>query len=1064
MVMILDPFLSKFSEFLVQMVQNEVGMLLGIPGQIEKLRDTIRDIQCILADAEMKKSKSSAIERWLMQLKDVMYDADDIIDLCQIKAKERLAGSSSHSSSNARCGCPLLSCFRNPIFAHKIGSKIKDINSRLDGIAKRKTELGLIESPISSGPSNPVQRVDSVIIRETDPSILLAGIVGEKIEEDTELLVNWLTKEETTELLPVATILGMGGIGKTTLAKMIINDPRIVEEFQLKIWVCISKEVKAIEVLKCVIREAGGEPGAVERRSELVPLLERTIQKKKFLLVLDDVWIESRTVWDNLLCAPMSRGAYGSRLLVTTRDERVANAMRTSKLHRVDKLSEMDGWSLLIKQVAPNGVESDIQDLMEIGMQIVKKCDGLPLAIKSIGGVLCTKGNTRGNWLAILESNVWSMDGLPGDVHRAFYLSYEDLPSPLKRCFISFSLFPEDTMFSSTELIYLWLAEGYLQDKVDFWELGLLYYKELLLRNFLEDTKKYHDQAGCKMHDLLWSFTRQLGKDENCILGNGQVLSKFDSTLKLRRLSIEGDVVNIEIIKKKKGLRTLLLRAKPEFPLDDLCKTVSKLRILDIGGSNISCLPDSLFGLVHLRYLDVRQTKLRTIPNAIGNLRNNLVFLNCEGCFELSHIPKSISSLPELRGFNLLDTKVKAIPAGLNNLENLRHLYGFKPYNNNSEGFSSLDGLESLSKLIVLYLDGLEKVSDQNMAKGANLRSKNKLEYLRLGYISMSFEEQLSQTNEKKMTSEEVLNELFPPPFVQDLEIINYYGTCLPNWLNLGAALPNLRHLIIENCACFEGMAPLGQLPNLEYLCIEDAYSVVNIGEEFLLGGIQSKGIIEMGYSAKLAFPKLSELIFIKMANWKVWEWNKRLPAMPKLKKLYIVECPQLRSLPDGLSHHATSLEYLRISKADNLITVENLPSVKEIDVWENRILERISNLRSISYIEISQCPNLKAVENLETLQRIALSDFEMESLPDYLAMTMPQKIRIDCSEELLRKIAKERESGSEWNKFKHIPKVTINSPDGSFSAIYQKTPLSFTTNIRTWNIIPFGNSDSEEI
>ncbi|XP_078149425.1 putative disease resistance protein At1g50180 isoform X2 [Carex rostrata] len=132
MVMILTAFLPKFA-LLVKMVQDEVGMLLGIPGQIKKLGETVRDIQCVLADVERKQSKSSSIERWLMQLKDVMYDADhDIIDLCQIKAKERLAaGSSSHSSSNiSRCGFPLLSCFRNPIFAYEIGSKIKEINFR----------------------------------------------------------------------------------------------------------------------------------------------------------------------------------------------------------------------------------------------------------------------------------------------------------------------------------------------------------------------------------------------------------------------------------------------------------------------------------------------------------------------------------------------------------------------------------------------------------------------------------------------------------------------------------------------------------------------------------------------------------------------------------------------------------------------------------------------------------------------------------------------------------------------------------------------------------------------
>ncbi|KAF3325262.1 disease resistance protein RGA3 [Carex littledalei] len=238
--MILDAFLSKFSEFLVQMVTDEVGMLLGIPGQIEKLGETVRDIQCVLADAESKQSNNRTIERWLMQLKDVMYDADDVIDLCQIKAKERLAGSSSHS----RCGFPLLCCFGNPFFAHEIGSKIKDINSRLEGIAKRRTDLGLTQSPIF--PTHGVRRVDSIISHKTDHLIVVDDIVGEKIEEDTEMLVSWLTEEEkgVRENVCVVSILGMGGIGKSTLAKKIFNDPRIEDEFQLKIWILQPKKSK----------------------------------------------------------------------------------------------------------------------------------------------------------------------------------------------------------------------------------------------------------------------------------------------------------------------------------------------------------------------------------------------------------------------------------------------------------------------------------------------------------------------------------------------------------------------------------------------------------------------------------------------------------------------------------------------------------------------------------------------------------------------------------------------------------------------------------------------------
>ncbi|KAF3325261.1 disease resistance RPP13-like protein 1 [Carex littledalei] len=981
-----------------------------------------------------------------MQLKDVMYDADDVIDLCQIKAKERLAGSSSHS----RCGFPLLSCFGNPFFAHEIGSKIKDINSRLEGIAKRRTDLGLTQSPIF--PTHGVRRVDSIISRKTDPLIVLDDIVGEKIEEDTELLVNWLTEEEkgVRENVLVAAIVGMGGIGKTTLAKTIFNDPRIQEEFQLKIWVCVSKEVKGVELLKCVIREAGEEPANTNERSELVPILERLVQKKKYLLVLDDVWEESRAVWDSLLRAPMSGGAYGSRLLVTTRDERVANGMRAAKLHRVEKLSDKDGWSLLIKQVLPNGIESEIEDHRDIGMQIVEKCDGLPLAIKSIGGVLCTKGNSRENWQAILRSNVWSMDGLPGDVHRAIYLSYEDLPPPLKQCFIFCSLFLEDYEFDREKLIYGWLAEGFLQNKEDFWELGNEYYIELLQRNILEDTHKYSNQTECKMHDILWSFACQLGKNENYLLRGGQAVSRFEGSMKLRRLSIEGNEVNIEVIRKEKGLRTLIY-FEPEIALDDMCKAFSNLRIIDLGScnSNLSSLPDSLCDLVHLRYLDVSNTKLVKIPNSIGNLRN-LVHFSCYGCEELSHVPHSIGNLRELRYLNFKNTKVEAIPMELNNLEKLSHLFGFVPYKNSLEGFSSLDGLELLSKLIGLSLGGLERVSDRNIAERANLRSKNQLLGLFLRYTSLSSAEQLSQTDEKKISTEDVLNELCPPRSLKGVLIEGYFGRCLPNWLNFGAVLPNLRDIDISECACFEVLPMLSQLPNLHRLVIRGAFSVERVGEEFMQGDTKSKDPIvhKISGSARPAFPKLNYLYFKEMPNWKEWQWNKGQPAMPKLKELFIQTCPELRSLPEGLLLHATSLEFLKIKNVDKLITVENIPSIKDIRIFSNPNLTRISNLPSISHIRIKNCPNLKDLMNPKALRTIKLGDYTMKFLPDYLRTTMTHKLIIWCHEELLLKIANQGENGSEWHKFKHISKVKIGTKNRSLHATYQKTPFSFTTNV----------------
>ncbi|XP_078158383.1 putative disease resistance protein RGA3 isoform X3 [Carex rostrata] len=1048
MAMILNAFLSKFSELLVQMVQDELGMILGIPGQIEKLGETVRDIQCVLEDAERRQSKGSAIEWWLMQLKDVMYDADDVIDLCQIKAKERLAGSSSHSSRSVTF---LQSFFHNSFFADEIRSKIKNINSRLEEIAKRKAYLGLIESQISPGPFKRVRREDSIISCKTDSLVVADDIVGEKIEEDTNILVNWLTEVETNarKIVHVVAIVGMGGIGKTTLAKKIFNDPRIQEEFPSKIWVCVSKEVNGIELLKCVIREVGGDHGAAQERSELVPLLVRLVLGKKFLLVLDDVWEESRAVWDSLLRAPMNAGADGSRLLVTTRDVRVADGMKAAKLHRVEKLCDEDGWSLLIKQVFQNEKESEIQEFKDVGLQLVEKCDGLPLAIKTIGGVLCTKPKSKVQWQVVLKSNMWSIVGM-ASIHNAFHLSYEDLSSPLKQCFIFCSLFPEDFEFDKTDLIYQWLAEGYLQDKVDFWELGNEYYTELLVRNILEDTDKFCNQEECKMHDLLWSFARQLGKDENCVLREGDVLSRPEVSLKIRRLSIEGNKVNIELFQKENGLRTLFLRDKPEIALDYLCKAFSNLRMLDLRSSNFSSLPDSLCDLMHLRYLDVCGSQIRNLPNSIGNLKC-LVYLNLANCRGLSSVPRSITNLQELKFLCTYYSGVRGIPAGLNKIDKLVQLIGFNPDNNHLDGFSSLDSLGTLSKLINLSLYSLEKVSDKSIAKRANLENKDHLQNLSFSYSTLSSEEQLSQTNEKKVTTEDVLNELCPPRSIEIVHIVGYFGSHLPNWLTLTANLPNLRYLSIENCSCFEELALLGQLPNLDYLQIIDAYSVVSVGQEFLWEGIQNRDTIATSCHAnKSAFPKLSVLNFTVMANWKEWQWNKGQVAMPKMKKLYIRDCPLLRSLPEGILHHATSLEYLDINGANNLITVENLPSIKDIRVSSSPNLERISIFPSISYILIQECPNLKVVENLKALQTMELVDFNMEILPNYLRTTMPHKLRIRCSEELLVKIVSQGESGSEWNKFKHIPKVNIYSSGESFYATYQKAPYSFTTNVRT--------------
>lgn len=213
------------------------------------------------------------------------------------------------------------------------------------------------------------------------------------------------------------------------------------------------------------------------------------------------------------------------------------------------------------------------------------------------------------------------------------------------------------------------------------------------------------------MHDLCWSFARQLGKDENCESLEGQVSSNFGGLVKVRRLSIIGNEVNTEVIKKRNELRTLLLRSKPKVALDDLCKVSSNLRILDLCKSNILSLPGSLGDLVHLRYLDVRKSNIKNLLNSIGNLKY-LIYLNLEEHKDLSHVPHSIINLLQLIFLNTYNSGVKAIPTGMHKLDKLVEIHGFKPFQNNLEGFSNLDELGAVSDLVALQLVCLEKVLD----------------------------------------------------------------------------------------------------------------------------------------------------------------------------------------------------------------------------------------------------------------------------------------------------------------------------------------------------------------
>ncbi|XP_065000684.1 putative disease resistance protein RGA4 [Musa acuminata AAA Group] len=321
------------------MAKEKVDLVLGDPGEIQKLQDTLCNVQSVLHDDKQRRIKDKAIKNWLMELKDVMYDADDVLDEWRTAAEKCTPG----ESPPKRFKGDILSIFAGLSdevkFRNAVGVKIKDLNDRLKEISDRGSKLQL---HVSAAEPRVVPRVSRI----TSP-VMESDMVGQRLEEDAKALVEQLTKQDPSKNVVVLAIVGIGGIGKTTFAQKVFNDGKIKANFRTTIWVCVSQEFSETDLLRNIVKGAGGSHGGEQSRSLLDPMVAGLLRGNKFLLVLDDVW--DAQIWDDLLRNPLQGGAAGSRVLVTTRNAGIARQMKAGLVHEMKLLPPEDGWSLLMR-------------------------------------------------------------------------------------------------------------------------------------------------------------------------------------------------------------------------------------------------------------------------------------------------------------------------------------------------------------------------------------------------------------------------------------------------------------------------------------------------------------------------------------------------------------------------------------------------------------------------------------------------------------------------------------------------------------------------------------------
>ncbi|KAK3140113.1 hypothetical protein QOZ80_5AG0396130 [Eleusine coracana subsp. coracana] len=332
-------------------------------------------------------------------------------------------------------------------------------------------------------------------------------------------LISELIDTNDQHKIKIVSVIGLGGSGKTTLAKLVYNDGNIIKKhFQVILWVHVSREFVVENLVKKLFEAIDGDKADHHASQRMSRIISNKLATKKFLLVLDDVWTEDHLQWEQFMVNLMG-GAPGSSILLTTRNRKVAEAMDSAYTHDLPLLSEEDSWNVFLQSF---GRALDALDLefRQVGTDIVKKCGGVPLAIKVLAGALHGMKRIE-EWQSIRDNNLLDVEDEQHRVSNCLLLSYVHLPHHLKQCFTHCSIFPRGYVINRRLLISQWIAHGFINPTNQAQhpeDVGIDYFESLLNAGFLQDLKQYDDIFGveitCKMHDLLHDLSRQIVHDE----------------------------------------------------------------------------------------------------------------------------------------------------------------------------------------------------------------------------------------------------------------------------------------------------------------------------------------------------------------------------------------------------------------------------------------------------------------------------------------------------------------------------------------------------------------------
>ncbi|GLT25981.1 hypothetical protein SLA2020_010770 [Shorea laevis] len=910
----------------------------------KKLLPNIRDV---LEDAEKKQLTNNAVKTWLSELRDIAYDMEDVLRGVEADARRQklnLKTCDQASASRARKLIPTPSCFADCSCIpcdfkvdRETMSKIKGITDRLKNIKARRDALDL---KIEDGTNRAVTR------RTPTTGVSESHVFGREKDKDA-ILQKLLINEDGTKCFSVIPIVGMGGLGKTTLASLVYNDEKLEGVFGPKAWVCVSNEFDdlriAISILDQMnVKSDSKDPAVIHSK------LKEMLSGQKFLLVLDDVWNNNYHLW-NRLQGLFMLGASGSKIIVTTRDEKVAKSMRGDDwVYHLDLFPDNECLSLLARHALEIENFDSYGHLKGIGEEIVKKCKALPLAITTIGGLLREDRLNPNKWREVLNSEIWKVSEEIGGVLPALRLSYHHLPSHLKQCFAFCAIFPNDFELDEDHLVLLWMAQGFLRQhqQIDgvkeMKSLGHQYFRDLLLRSFFQRSRS--NSSLFVMHDLVIELARDVAS-ETCYQLDISVNKKLEVTRHFSFFPSEYDTYQrFEMMEKMKSLRTFLPTSR--YGLNFLSNKVVHYLF-----SNLRCLRVLCFN-----------GSLEELPSGIGGLTNLLTLPKfvIGGGLRL----RELKNLKQLQG-NLL----------------ISNLHKVSDFQDASE--ANLHEIEGLDELILQWTDDFQ--TSRNVSNEDKVLCQLK-----------------PHCNLKKFTIEFFGGLEFPSwigdPSFSKLEYLELYGCQNITLLPPLGQLPLLKELIIRGMPEFIGdNSFFGSFSSLEKLTLEYCPKLIGKLPSHLpfLKIIVIRNCPQLSYSL-LSLPSLRELE-IKGCNEAVL---RNMIDVTRLTSLKIKRIPKLAYLPKSITQFLTAVETVDIEECDELTCLwedgASLASLKCLRIQECPLLVSLPDLpSSLQILSLEKCDNLDCLPNglhaLTCLKELSIQKckkfvcFPVTSLPLHL-------------------------------------------------------------------------------